>query len=203
MIIVGVGVGPGMLTQEAIEVISAAPVIYGSERAIELARAFINCEAHPLKSFKGMHLLPADAVVLSTGDPMFSGLGKFAGENDRVVTGVSSIQASCARFRVEMSSLAILTAHGRDPGPAKDAIIRELSFGKNIFLLPADNFGPVELAQLLRENKIDARICIYENIGYPDERAVVGSVSEPPENLSDVYCLLVITDPSSTVSTRV
>lgn len=192
MIIVGVGVGPKMLTQEAIEVISAAPVVYGSERALGLARDHINCEAHPIKSFKNLHLLPADAVVLSTGDPMFSGLGKFAGEHDRVVTGVSSIQASCARFHVEMSNLAMITAHGRDPAPAREALIRELSLGKNIFLLPADNFGPSEVAGIMKDMGIDARICIYENIGYPEERAVVGTVGEPPLNESDVYCLMVV-----------
>ncbi len=192
MIIVGVGVGPKMLTQEAIEVISAASAVYGSERAIELARDHIKCEAHPIKSFKNLHLLPADAVILSTGDPMFSGLGKFAGESDRVVTGVSSIQASCARFHVEMSNLAMITAHGRDPAPAKEALIRELSLGKNIFLLPADNFGPEEVAGILNEMSIDAKICIYEDIGYPHERSVVGTVSEPPVNESDVYCLMVV-----------
>ncbi|MCQ6962528.1 cobalt-precorrin-7 (C(5))-methyltransferase [Methanolobus chelungpuianus] len=192
MIIVGVGVGPKMLTREAIEAISAAPVIYGSERAIELARDHIKCEAHPIKSFKNLHLLPADAVVLSTGDPMFSGLGKFAGEHDRVITGVSSIQAACARFHVEMSNLAMITAHGRDPAPAREALIRELSMGKNIFLLPADNFGPAEVAGILKEMGIDARICIYENIGYSDERAATGTLSEPPLNESDVYCLMVV-----------
>ncbi|MBN2110179.1 MAG: cobalt-precorrin-7 (C(5))-methyltransferase [Methanosarcinaceae archaeon] len=192
MIIVGVGVGPGMLTQEAIGTISNAPVVYGSKRAIELAREHIRCEAHPIKSFKNLHLLPADAVILSTGDPMFSGLGKFAGEKDRVITGISSIQAACARFHVEMSNLAMITAHGRDPAPAKAALIRELEMGKNIFLLPADNFGPQEVAAILKERGIDARICIYENIGYPDERAVIGSVSEPPLNESDMYCLLVV-----------
>ncbi|KXS44758.1 cobalt-precorrin-7 (C(5))-methyltransferase [Methanolobus zinderi] len=192
MIVVGVGVGPKMLTQEAIEAISNAPVVYGSKRAIELAQDHIKSEAHPIKSFKNLHLLPADAVILSTGDPMFSGLGKFASENDRVITGVSSIQAACARFHVEMSNLAMITAHGRDPAPAKEALISELELGKNIFMLPADTFGPVEVAEILEDMNIDARICIYENIGYPDERAVCGSTAEPPANTSNMYCLLVI-----------
>lgn len=192
MIIVGVGVGPGMLTQEAMDVISNASVVYGSKRSIELAQEFIRCEAHLITDYKNLHLLPADAVVLSTGDPMFSGLGKFATENDRVVTGVSSIQAACARFHVEMSNLAMLTAHGRDPTPAKEALIREIGLGKNIFLLPADTFGPKDVAAVLREMGVDARICIYEDIGYPYERAVCGTVAEPPENRSDMYCIVVV-----------
>ncbi len=192
MIVVGVGVGPKMLTQEAIEVISNASVIYGSKRSIKIAEEFIKCEAHLIKDYKNLHLLPEQAVILSTGDPMFSGLGKFATENDRVVTGVSSIQAACARFHVDMSSLAMITAHGRDPAPAKEALIREIGLGKNIFLLPADSFGPNEVAAILKEMYVDARICIYENIGYPDERAVCGTVADPPENNSGMYCIVVV-----------
>ncbi|WMW24008.1 cobalt-precorrin-7 (C(5))-methyltransferase [Methanolobus sediminis] len=192
MIVVGVGVGPNMLTQEAIEVISNAPVVYGSKRSIELAEDFIKCDAHVIKDYKSLYLLPEDAVILSTGDPMFSGLGKFATEKDRIVTGVSSIQAACARFHVDMSTLAIITAHGRDPAPAKEAFIREICLGKNIFMLPAASFGTKEVASLLEEMSIDARICIYEDIGYPDERSVCGTVSEPPVNNSDVYCIMVV-----------
>ncbi|MEZ5334540.1 MAG: cobalt-precorrin-7 (C(5))-methyltransferase [Methanolobus sp.] len=192
MIVVGVGVGPNMLTQEAIEVISNAPVVYGSKRSIELAEEFIKCEASVIKDYKSLHLLPEDAVILSTGDPMFSGLGKFATEKDRVVTGVSSIQAACARFHVDMSTLAMITAHGRDPAPAKEAFIREIDLGKNIFMLPATTFGTKEVASLLNEMGIEARICIYEDIGYPYERAVCGTVAEPPENRSDVYCIMVV-----------
>jgi cobalt-precorrin-7 (C5)-methyltransferase len=192
MIVVGVGVGPNMLTQEAIGVISNAPVVYGSKRSIELAEEFIKCDVHIIKDYKNLHLLPEDAVILSTGDPMFSGLGKFATEKDRVVTGVSSIQAACSRFHVDMSTLAMITAHGRDPAPAKEALIREIGLGKNIFLLPADTFGPKEVAAVLLEMGVNARICIYEDIGYPHERSVCGTVTEPPVNLSDVYCVMVI-----------
>ncbi|MDG6243054.1 MAG: cobalt-precorrin-7 (C(5))-methyltransferase [Methanolobus sp.] len=192
MIIVGVGVGPGMMTQEAIDVISSAPVVYGSRRSIELAEDFIKCEAHLIKDYKNLHLLPEDAVVLSTGDPMFSGLGKFATEKDRVVTGISSIQAACARFHVEMSNLAMITAHGRDPAPAREALTREIGLRKNIFLLPADTFGPKEVASVLGEIGVDARICIYEDIGYPYERSICGTVNNPPEHHSDMYCILVV-----------
>lgn len=192
MIVVGVGVGPKMLTLEAIEIISNASVVYGSKRSIEIAEEFIKCEPHLIKDYKNLHLLPEDAVILSTGDPMFSGLGKFATEKDRVVTGVSSIQTACARFHVDMSTLAMITAHGRDPAPAKEAFIREIGLGKNIFLLPADSFGPKEVAAVLRDMNVDARICIYEDIGYPHERAVCGTVAEPPENRSDMYCIVIV-----------
>ena len=112
MIVVGVGVGPGMLTEEGIQAIRKASVVYGAKRALEIAQDYISCEAKPIKDYKSLHLLPADAVVLSTGDPMFSGLGKFAGEKDTVIPGISSMQVACARTKVNLTNLCAITAHG-------------------------------------------------------------------------------------------
>ena len=192
MIIVGVGVGPNMLTQEAMDAISNASIIYGSKRSIELAKDFINCEPQLIKDYKKLHLLPEDAVLLSTGDPMFSGLGKFAKEGDRIIPGISSLQVACSRLGVSLANLAAITAHGRDPAPAKEALIQELNLGKNIFMLPAPNFGPAEVAEILKELGIDAMIYVCENIGYPDERIAGGSVDEPPVAESDLFAVMIV-----------
>ncbi|SNQ59038.1 SAM-dependent methyltransferase [Candidatus Methanoperedens nitratireducens] len=77
MKIVGVGAGPDLLTQEAISAIGNATLIFGSRRAIELAKEHIKCEAHEITDYS-LSSLPQDAVVLATGDPMLSGLGKYA-----------------------------------------------------------------------------------------------------------------------------
>ena len=192
MIIVGVGVGPNMLTQEAIEAIRRASIVYGSERAIELASEYIECETRKIENYKTLHLLPKDAVVLSTGDPMFSGLGKFAGKDDRIIPGISSLQVACVRLGVNLSDLAIITAHGRDPAPAKEALVQELKLGKNIFMLPDASFGTEEVASVLRELKMDAQIYACEQLGYPDECINVGSVNAPPLVRSDMYCIMIV-----------
>ncbi|MDF1534149.1 MAG: cobalt-precorrin-7 (C(5))-methyltransferase [Methanosarcinaceae archaeon] len=192
MIIVGVGVGPNMLTQEAIEAIQQASIVYGSSRAIELASKYIRCEARKIDNYKTLHLLPDDAVVLSTGDPMFSGLGKFAGKDDRIIPGISSLQVACVRLGVNLSDLAIITAHGRDPEPAKKALVQELKLGKNIFMLPDASFGTGEVAAVLRELKINAQIYTCENLGYPDERISAGDVKIPPVVGSGMYCIMVV-----------
>ena len=140
MIVVGVGVGPGMLTEEGIKAIKKASVVYGAKRAIGLAQEYITCEAKTIKDYKSLHLLPADAVVLSTGDPMFSGLGKFAGENDTVIPGISSMQAACARTKVNLTNLCAITAHGRDFEPAKAELIQELKNGRNMALVKLQRF---------------------------------------------------------------
>ncbi len=192
MIIVGVGVGPNMLTKEAIEAIRGASIVYGSRRAIELASEYIKCEARKIKNYKTLHLLPKDAVVLSTGDPMFSGLGKFAGKGDTIISGISSIQIACARLGVNLSDLAVITAHGRDPAPAKESLVQELKLGKNIFMLPDASFGTVEVAAVLRELGINAQIYTCEQLGYPDERISAGDVNTPPVFGSELYCIMVV-----------
>lgn len=192
MIIVGVGVGPCMLTQEAIEAIKDASIVYGSGRAIELASKYIRCEAHKIENYKTLHLLPEDAVVLSTGDPMFSGLGKFAGEGDRVISGISSLQVACARIGVNLTDLAVITAHGRDPAPARDALIQEINLGKNIFMLPDSSFGIKEIVAILGKLKINACIYACERLGYLDERISAGDVDAPPVVGSYMYCVMIV-----------
>ncbi len=192
MIVVGVGVGPGMLTEEGIQAIRKASVVYGAKRALEIAQDYITCEAKPIKDYKSLHLLPADAVILSTGDPMFSGLGKFAGEKDTVIPGISSMQVACARTKVNLTNLCAITAHGRDSEPAKVELIRELKNGRNIFLLPEENFGSLEVAEVLRELSIKAELYTCENLGYPEEKITTGTPENPPVPKTILYGLLIV-----------
>jgi cobalt-precorrin-7 (C5)-methyltransferase len=192
MIIVGVGVGPGMLTEESIEAIGNATEVYGSPRALELAQSHIKGEGKVITDYKNLHLLPEDAVILSTGDPMFSGLGRFATGKDRIIPGISSLQVACARLGLDMAGIAIITAHGRDPGPAKEAFVREIRLGKNIFLLPADTFGSEEVAGALQREVIEASIYVCENFGYPEEKIIRGDVFHPPIAESPLYCIVVV-----------
>ena len=50
------------------------------------------------------------AVVLSTGDPMLSGLGYLEGQ---VIPGISSMQVACARLKISQLRMVPVTLHGR------------------------------------------------------------------------------------------
>lgn len=104
MIIVGVGVGPNMLTQEAIAAIRSAPDIWFRQvhRACEGLHQQRSSHHQELQEL--IYFAPVDAVMLSTGDPMFSGLGKFADENDKVILGVSSIRLHAPVFAMRCLS---------------------------------------------------------------------------------------------------
>jgi len=191
MKIVGVGVGPGMLTLEALRAIQQAEVVYGSQRAIELAAEYICCEIRYIKDYSRLHELSSNAVVLSTGDPSLSGLGKYAGPGDVVIPGISSLQLSCVRLHIDLCEIIAITAHGRDPSAAIRKFRSAIASGLTVFLLPAYEFGVEQVAATLLNMGIDVPIAVLERLGYQDERVEVGTVRRPPVVEAQLYCIMV------------
>ncbi len=190
MKIVGVGAAPNLLTQEAISAIKSAEIIFGSKRAIELAKEYIRCEAHELRDYT-LSSLPENAVVLSTGDPMLSGLGKYARKGDEIIPGISSLQLACARLNLYVEQLSVITAHARDISDVKNRLAIELRNGRDVFLLPDSSFGIEEIAGLLKSLGMSRRIFVCEKLGYPDERIETGTTENPPDTSSEMYCMVI------------
>lgn len=186
MKVVGVGCGPGMLTGEAARVIAAAPLVYGSARAIALARLHIRegCEVHEIDDYKALRSLPADAVVLSTGDPMLAGLGYLGGE---VVPGISSMQVAFARLGVSLVRGVVVNAHGKDHAAAIRETAEEIGRGRVVFLIADPAFSVPDLAAALDGV---VRIAVCENLGYPEERIDVGTKEEPPVPASGLFVVV-------------
>lgn len=190
MKIVGVGAGPNLLTLEAISAIEGARIIFGSKRAIELAGEHIKCQPREIVDYT-LNSMPRDAVVLSTGDPMLSGLGKFAKKGDVVIPGISSLQLVCSYLRLDIEGTSVITAHSRDIDTVKRRVIMEVEAGKNVFLLPDASFGVNELAALLKDRGISRHLRVFEKLAYPDERIDEGTTERPPVALSDLYCIMI------------
>lgn len=190
MKIVGVGVGPGMLTSQAIETIRHAEILYGSPRAIQLAQEHIRCEAKTIGNYSRIHELPSHAVVLSTGDPNLSGLGKYAGCDDEIVPGISSLQAACARLRMDMAGVVVVSAHGRTSGPAAAEIKQAAGSGYTVFVLPSPEVDVTMVASILLGIGLEVPLAVLERLGYPDERVDIGYTGRPPRAYSPLYCIM-------------
>lgn len=190
MKVVGVGCGPGMLTEEAICAIAAATEIYGSRRAIELAMHHIppGARVHELADYRHLSDLPSHAVLLSTGDPMLAGLGMAGSE---VVPGISSLQIAAARLRLPLARFSIVSAHGKDHAGAIAEATAELARGKCVFLLSDPSFDPRELAGALDNGAGTYRIAVCERLGYPDERIAVGTARDPPAVCSGLFVVVI------------
>lgn len=191
MKIVGVGCGPGMLTEEAILRIAGAKTIYGSDRAIEIARPHIRegCVVRTIDDFKSLHTLPDDVVVLSTGDPMLAGLGYLAGD---VTPGVSSLQLAAARLHIPLSRIAVVVAHGGGHEKGMKATLEEVQRGKIVYLLADPKFDVTELYRRL--GMLDCRplrIAVCEDLGYPGEHIGIGEIEKAPVPMAALYSLVI------------
>jgi cobalt-precorrin-7 (C5)-methyltransferase len=177
MIIIGVGAGPGMLTQEAIEAIGEARLIYGSDRAIDLVAKHIpsGCTVKVIEDYKKLRELPMEAVVLSTGDPMLSGLGYLEG---RVIPGISSLQVACARLKISLLKVVPVTVHGRALDP--EAVASELCRGKCVFLITDEGTDLRGLCSILESRGIRRAVTVLADLGYPEEQIIEGSTAAPP-----------------------
>ena len=192
MKIVGVGCGPGLLTEQAAQVIRSARLIYGSSRAIEIVQKLIpsTCIVRSITDYRNLSALPENAVVLSTGDPMLAGLGYLPGV---VVPGISSLQVAAARLHLPLSRVAVIVAHGRGHDRAMQETIEELRRDKVVFLIADPRFDVNELYHRLGTMGFSTvlRIAVCENLGYPEEQILEGDLVAPPLPDADLYSLVI------------
>jgi cobalt-precorrin-7 (C5)-methyltransferase len=190
MKIIGVGCGPGLLTEQAIKELRKAWNVYGSGRAIELARPYLAPQASvkSIDDFKALHKLPADAVVLSTGDPMLAGLGYLTGE---VIPGISSCQLALSRLHIPQSRVAIVVAHGRGHEKGMQETLEEVQRGKIVFLLADPKFDLPELYRRLAGHGMPLQVSLCENLGYKDEKIITAPIQSPPVKTADLYSVVI------------
>jgi cobalt-precorrin-7 (C5)-methyltransferase len=190
MKIIGVGCGPGLLTDQAKKELKKARFAYGSERAIELARAFLpqNCTIRSIDDYKKISALPDNAVILSTGDPMLAGLGYIRGE---VIPGISSLQIAAARLHIPLSRIAVVVAHGRGHEQGMRDTIDEVRRGRIVFLLADPKFSVADLYSRLAALSLPLQVAVCENLAYPEERITVGEIDSPPQPGAALYSLVI------------
>jgi cobalt-precorrin-7 (C5)-methyltransferase len=190
MKIIGVGCGPGMLTEQAIREISRAKILYGSDRSIELAKDHIqkNCIVKTIDDFKNLRRLPDDVVVLSTGDPMLAGLGYLSGD---VIPGISSLQVAVSRLHIPLARVSVVVAHGKGHKQGMHDTVEEIKRGKIVFLVADPRFPVQELYNRLSGFSDPLQVAVCENLGYPDERVTIGTIYSPPLPQADLYSLVI------------
>ena len=190
MKIIGVGCGPGMLTEHAIREISRAALIYGSDRAIQLIKSHIpfECTIKTIDDFKNLDKLPKDAIILSTGDPMLAGLGYLSGE---VIPGISSLQVATARLHIPVSRVSVVVAHGKGHKKGIEDTVEEINRGRIVFLLADPKFDVQELYSRLEIQFPLTKIALCENLGYPEEHILIKDIRSPPMPTEDLYSLVI------------
>lgn len=180
-----ISAGPGeksLLTEEAKRAIQNADVIFCADRHAGLvpdagkrrpltpfSAALDDLEALLRESRRPAVLVSGDAGLYS----LLPALKKRFGEASvRVLPGVSSLQAFCARLCVPWQEAAILSAHGRNLSPSTLChTVR--THAQTFFLLDAEH-DPNWVWSILKSSGLDGvRLTVGERISYPDERVAV------------------------------
>ena len=211
--IVGVGPGsPDYVTPAARKVVQQAQVVVGAQRSLNLFTADIKGETLVLtaKNLSGTLKHAAESmksgknvVLLSTGDPGFSGLlhtvlesGWFNASEVNVVAGVSSVQACAAKLGISWDKACLFTFHeGNITELEKNQLVECVKNGKDTLLLPnSKTFSPKEIANFLVKAGLNQKTQVYicENITLENEKVTSISLQEVSTQAFGALCVMVI-----------
>jgi precorrin-6Y C5,15-methyltransferase (decarboxylating) len=133
-------------------------------------------------------------VVLASGDPLLFGIGatlvrELGAAEVTVIPAVSSMQEVFARARLPWHGCRLLSAHGRDPGPALDAA---LTSGAAAILCDPGNPPERLAAALLAAGMEDCRAVVGERLGGPVERVVDTTLAAVAAGSWDGHSVLLL-----------
>ena len=152
MKIVGVGCGPGMLTEQAAQAIQVSTVYLRFQpghrdgektdpeelhRAVHqrLPEPLAVCRRTPSSSRPGTRCLPVSGTCPAKWCP-----------------GISSLQVAAARLHIPLSQIAVIVAHGRGHEKAMQETVEELRREKIVFLIADPKFDVTELVPAPRRD---------------------------------------------------
>jgi len=210
-----VGVGPGSVDYVSPLVhrlVFSAQIVIGAKRCLDLFSPELSCETHVLTAKDLCVLLKyavesaksgKSVVVLSTGDPGFSGLlksvlntGLISSADINVVPGVSAVQVCAARLGLCWDELCLFTFHQGNVTDARKAeLVACLKAGRSVLLFPdAKSFLPRDIALYLIDSGFDSNLSVFicENLTLSNERVVESSLGNVSTGDFAALCVMVI-----------
>ncbi len=177
--IIGMGVSPEDLTIRQTTMIEAATLLVGGKRLLNhfghlaCQRRTIDRDLNGLGDFLQDKMPDHTIVVLTSGDPLFYGIGAFlvrrlGVEQVRILPNVSAVAAGFARLGEPWQDVRVVSLHGRNH---TGELMRQLAGGDTVAVYTDPTHGPAWLAGILMENGFgDVDMCVLECLGMPDER---------------------------------
>ena len=171
-----ISAGPGgaeLLTAQAKAAIENAEAVFCAQRNADLVSPD---KRRPLTPFEdamaAMEGLTHPAVLVSGDAGLYSMLGlltrHFGRECLRVIPGVSSLQAFCARLSIPWQNAKILSAHGRDCAP--EALCHYARTNPAVLLLLDGEHDPHWARRSLDAGGLaDLPLTVGERVSLPDE----------------------------------
>ncbi len=197
--IVGIGEdGLAGLGENARTAISAASVVFGGKRHLELAASIISGDKRPWPTPFDAAMLDVLALrgqlvcVLASGDPFFFGVGAtlsrhLAADEFVAFPAPSAFSLAASRLGWPLQEVETASLHGRP----LDLIRPLLHPGRRILALTSDEKGPAELAALLTATGFGpSRLTVLEALG--GEAETIRSTTAAEFALPDINALNVV-----------
>ena len=184
--IVGIGEdGLDGLSPAARELVSAAELVVGGKRHLDLAASLIAGErlAWPSPIADALPQIVKHrgrpVVVLASGDPFHYGVGTMlmdsVGTDEMLcLPQPSAFSLAAARLGWSLQHVAMVSLHGR----ALEGVVRHLQPGARILALAWDGGTAAKLAKLLVARGMESsRLTVLENLAGPGERSRTATAS--------------------------
>lgn len=197
--IVGIGEdGISGLGERARAAISAATVVFGGKRHLELAAPLIAGEAQPWPqpfdtAMQAVVALRGQKVcVLASGDPFFFGVGVTISRHVEAreyiaIPSPSTFSLAASQLGWALQDIETVSLHGR----SLDLVRPLLHPGRKVLALTSDETGPAALAALLTESGFgESALTVLEALGGEQER--VRTTVAAKFDLTDLHVLNVV-----------
>ncbi len=202
--LIGIGMGPGDLTQKALARVMAADVLVGAKRMVESVgptgkEVLIEYRPKETMEYLDSHPELAHAAVLLSGDVGFySGARKLLDAIDRdvydvfVEPGISSVVYMCAKAGVPWQDACLTSSHGRSAN-----LVNLVNTHEKVFTLLTATESVREMCRELVEYGLDdVTVHVGWSFGYPEESMASGKPSELADREFGDLCVALIMNPS-------
>lgn len=211
-----VGVGYKPLDEKARKILENSRFILAPTRVLEVFKRYDEFEkvrdktttVNDLGEMINLVRSNSDSqiVILSSGDPMFFGIGRrlveeFGKDKVEIIPDLSSLQVAFSRIKESWDDALFLSLHGRRKrgGHSLEDIPELLERHHKIAILTDSENNPSAIARVIlntlpADQIASVRLYVCERLGYPDERITEGTPSEIAE--------LAFSDPNVVLITR-
>jgi precorrin-6Y C5,15-methyltransferase (decarboxylating) len=203
--IIGTGVCPDDLTENQRSIIAVADVLVGGKRllapfeGLTCRRYVIDKNLKALGDFLEREMVDHTVVLLTSGDPLFFGIGAFlvrrlGADQVRILPNVSAVATAFARLGEPWQEVRVISLHGRSH---TGQLLRYLSVGDTVAVYTDPSHDPKWLGALLTRNGFDdVTFIVLDQLGTPDERITRTKPAEAQTlTFSDLNLVVLKSDP--------
>lgn len=183
--LIGIGMGPGDLTQRSVKALAESDLVIGARRMLESVdiagkETLEEYRADRIAEYLDENTSFRNIVCLMSGDTGFySGAKQILARLDRskfdvrVECGISSIVYLASKLGETWQDAYLTSAHGRESN-----LVGLARTHAKVFTLLSGQDTVHKLCSMMKEYEMDVTIAVGQNFGYPDEKVVKGTPEE-------------------------